>query len=309
MKLSRPTSLPILPFGAPDQGFSTMRVTSPFGWRDTNGDGKVDAFHGADDIGNAREGDEIIAVAPGRVLAAGYLKEPWSQSTTRYPSGNYGGMMVVQELAPGVVAIYAHMQPAIAVQAGQMLRTGQLIGHVGSTGSARDGGAHVHFGLQAPIGLVPRGVKTATTHYGLGLDVDPWPFISGQAELLDPKDDMRLQGKFLAHVIGERTEVSGVTKANFRSAPTMGAATILDQFAAGEAFIPVVMVEGEAVGTDAAKAIWYGGWLWVDGYWTFGYFHHSVLKEPFEKVASSLVKKAIDALNARLDQWVAGRPR
>lgn len=275
-----------------------MRVTSPFGPR---GDG----FHGALDIGNARLGDRIIAVGDGKIIAAGYLGWPWSTKTTRYPSGNFGGMMAILQLAPQVVAIYAHMQPKLYVTTGQLVKRGQLIGLVGDTGSAAapplGGGGHLHFGIQAPSRLVPAGVKTQSTSFGYGLDVDPWPLITGQAELLE--EDMKLQGKFLAHVMGERTSLT--VRSNFRSAPSMAPGTILTQFNAGEAFIPVVMVEGASVGTDAAKAIWYGGFLWVDGGYTFGYFHQSVLKQPFTKVSDSLLTE----FKNKIETWVAARPR
>lgn len=322
MKLSRPTALPILPFGVPDQGYSTMRVTSPFGWRDSNGDGKLDAFHGAVDIGNAREGDSIIAVADGRVIAAGYLKEPWSESTTLYPSGNYGGMMVVQELAPGVVAIYAHMQPTIFVKAGQVLRTGQLIGKVGATGSAQKGGAHLHFGIQAPISLVPAGVSTRATHFGLGLDVDPWPLISGQAELLGPADDMALKGKFLRHVHNKRAQLT--TSSNFRRGVTSGDDAPWQVFPKGTVFYPFAVVEGRAVGTEPDAKEWYAALQWVgaEGGFCVGYYHssvlprsadqHSVALEPVETVQvvdQAAVQRALDDLNGRIDRYLAARPR
>jgi murein DD-endopeptidase MepM/ murein hydrolase activator NlpD len=193
MKFSRPTLLPILWYGEPDQGYSTMRVTFPFAQRD-------DGFHGALDIGNFRAGDTLIAPAAGKVIAAGYLGYPWSQPTTRFPSGNYGGLMVVIEHEPGVVSIFAHMRMR-AVSVGQRVVTGQKIGEVGDTGSAQ-GAAHVHFGIQAPANRVPTGVATHATSLGYGLDIDPWPLITGQAELTAALPDTALEDNDMPLITG-----------------------------------------------------------------------------------------------------------
>lgn len=151
-----------------------FRVTSPFAPR---GDG----FHGALDIGNGALGDAVVAAAAGTVLATGNLRMPWSQPTTLYSSGNYGGRMVVVEHGPRVVGIYCHLG-SIAVAAGARLTAGALVGVVGDSGSAI-GQGHLHFGMQAPAELVPPGVATHATIYGYGLDVDPWPLITGAAVL------------------------------------------------------------------------------------------------------------------------------
>jgi murein DD-endopeptidase MepM/ murein hydrolase activator NlpD len=188
VKLRRPTALPIDPWPTPDRGYATARVTSPFGPRGAG-------FHGALDIGNGRLGDAVVAAGAGRVLAAGNLREPWSEPTTRYPSGNFGGTMVVLEHAPGIVTIYAHLAPSLAVTAGELVAAGAPLGAIGDTGSAAPpplgGGGHLHFGLQAPAEAVPAGVATEPTHYGYGLDVDPWPFIAGEKELAAMFTDVR----------------------------------------------------------------------------------------------------------------------
>lgn len=164
----------------------SFRVTSPFGPR---GDG----FHGALDLGNFRTGDPVRAAAAGRVLAAGALLAPWSSPSSRFPSGNYGGLMVVIEHAPRVVSIYAHLG-AIVVAAGQSVNAGQLLGVHGDTGAAAPpplgGGGHLHFGIQAPPAAVPAGLATHATPFGFGLDVDPWPLITGAAALDVPSEVM-----------------------------------------------------------------------------------------------------------------------
>ncbi len=163
-------------------------VTSPFGLRDG-------VFHGGLDIGNGRIGYPVVAVAAGRVIAAGALGKPWSEPTTEYPSGNYGGLMVVIEHAPGVVTIYAHMR-RLLVSAGQSVTPGQTIGEIGDTGSAA-GQAHVHFGVQAVGMVLPAGLAYQSTPYGLGLDVDPWPLVTGAAALT-LEDDVNIpNGRYL----------------------------------------------------------------------------------------------------------------
>jgi murein DD-endopeptidase MepM/ murein hydrolase activator NlpD len=154
-------------------GSLDFRVTSPFAPR---GDG----FHGALDIGNGRLGDPVVAAAAGTVIALGNLGWPWSQVTTAYASGNYGGRMVIVEHAPRVVTIYCHLG-SFATVLGAWLRAGQQLGIIGESGSAI-GQGHLHFGLQAG-GPLPPGVASHATIFGYGRDVDPWPFIMEGAVL------------------------------------------------------------------------------------------------------------------------------
>lgn len=185
MKLRRPTELPIDHWSKADIGYTTMRVTSPFGWRGSG-------FHGALDIGNARLGDHVVAAADGKVLAVGNLREPWSEPTSRFASGNYGGLMVVLEHEHGAITIYAHLRSE-AVSPGQRVTAGQRIGTVGDSGSAAPpplgGGGHLHFGVQAPAAIVPPTVTTAKTRFGIGLDADPWPLITGTAFAVEDRED------------------------------------------------------------------------------------------------------------------------
>lgn len=154
-------------------------VTSPFGLRE-------DGFHGGLDIGNARTGYDLVATADGEVLAVGYLKEPWSASSSAFGTGNFGGLMVILLHAPRVASIYAHMSNR-SVSAGQLVKAGQRIGAIGDSGSAK-GQAHVHFGIQAPS--APAGVASKSTDYGFGLDIDPWPLLTGTP--LNVEDDVEI---------------------------------------------------------------------------------------------------------------------
>ena len=59
---------------------------------------------------------------------------------------DYGGNEVVLELAPGVFAFYAHLQPgSIRVQIGETVTTGQVLGLLGNTGNST--APHLHFQL------------------------------------------------------------------------------------------------------------------------------------------------------------------
>ena len=82
-------------------------------------------------------GQTIIAVAPGRVVSAGWR-------------GGYG-MAVVIDHGGGMATLYAH-QSRLLVSAGQVVEAGQPIGEMGSTGQST--GPHLH--LEVRENGVPR---------------------------------------------------------------------------------------------------------------------------------------------------------
>lgn len=175
----RPTRLRIDPFGTPDTGFATMRVTSPYGTRDDplNPGGTV--FHGGLDIGNARLGDDITAIYRGIVIySSRQPQKPWSypappdKLSTWGPS--YGGLTTVIRHPDGRWSQYAH-QGSRTVAVGDEVATGQIIGKVGESGSAF-GHGHLHFGIRDPKQL-------GNGHDGF---VDPWPLIDPTAKWEDP---------------------------------------------------------------------------------------------------------------------------
>jgi hypothetical protein len=60
---------------------------------------------------------------------------------------DFGGNNVVERIAPGEYAFYAHLQTgSVRVRAGQRVRTGQVLGLLGNTGNTS--GPHLHFGIQ-----------------------------------------------------------------------------------------------------------------------------------------------------------------
>lgn len=111
-----------IPLGAPTAG----RITSKFGKRVDPINGRP-AFHEGVDIKN-RMNSHIKATAAGVVARSGY--------TSGY--GNY----VVIDHGNGFRTRYFHMVKR-AVTRGEMVKRGQLIGYLGSTG--RSTGPHLHY--------------------------------------------------------------------------------------------------------------------------------------------------------------------
>jgi murein DD-endopeptidase MepM/ murein hydrolase activator NlpD len=84
-------------------------------------------FHAGVDIG-AGWGSPIVAAGPGRIVAAGW-------------GGGFGREVQIAH-GNGITSIYGHMSEIVA-QPGSLVRAGQLIGYVGSSGLST--GPHLHF--------------------------------------------------------------------------------------------------------------------------------------------------------------------
>jgi murein DD-endopeptidase MepM/ murein hydrolase activator NlpD len=85
------------------------------------------AMHTGIDL-HGESGDPVRATADGTVTTAGW-------------SGGYGRMVDVDH-GNGLTTRYGHLS-SVAVRVGQSIRTGQIIGKVGSTG--RSTGPHLHY--------------------------------------------------------------------------------------------------------------------------------------------------------------------
>jgi len=132
------------PFLKPNSG----PITSGYGIRRYyNGVFANDYYHrGVDYAGGT--GSPVVAPAAGRVALVGRESQGFKIH------GNVVGL----DHGQGVVSIFMHLN-RINVQKGQLIKAGQVIGGVGSTGAAT--GPHLHWGL-----------------YVNGLSVDPVPWRS-----------------------------------------------------------------------------------------------------------------------------------
>ncbi len=90
-------------------------------------------------------GTPVLATADGKVYFAGNDEvltfAPWTHF--------YGNLIILEHVAPDgslLYSLYAHLSE-VAVEPGALVRTGQVIGKVGMTGSAI--GSHLHFELRA----------------------------------------------------------------------------------------------------------------------------------------------------------------
>lgn len=101
-------------------------ISSPFGMRTDPFTGRPEMHEGIDFAG--RLGSDVMAVAAGVVTWAG-------------PRGGYGNMVEINH-GNGYVTRYGHNEKVL-VRVGQLVKKGQIIAHMGSTG--RSTGPHVHF--------------------------------------------------------------------------------------------------------------------------------------------------------------------
>lgn len=107
---------------------SSTRVTSDYGPRESPTAG-ASSYHRGIDIG-AAHGADIVSVADGTVVFAGY-----SASAGNYLTISHGG---------GLYTVYMHCSSLVASN-GQKVSRGQVIAKVGSTGIST--GNHLHFGV------------------------------------------------------------------------------------------------------------------------------------------------------------------
>jgi murein DD-endopeptidase MepM/ murein hydrolase activator NlpD len=128
-------------------------------------------------------GSEVIAVAPGRVVAT---RDDVPENT---PPGlppsvalnDLAGNFVNQDLGGGRFALYAHLQPgSLRVKPGDRVQPGQVLGLVGNTGNSSE--PHLHFHIAdargGPSNLVADGLPYVFDAFALdghvtGLDRTP----------------------------------------------------------------------------------------------------------------------------------------
>lgn len=127
----------------PVPGYST--ITSRFGWRTLYG--KKNWHTGVDISGANILGKNIVAANAGTVIKA---------VTTYTPKKGYGKYVMIDH-GGGYTTMYAHCT-SLSVKVGQVVKRGQVVAQVGSTGNST--GPHLHFGI-----------------YINGKEVDPLPYI------------------------------------------------------------------------------------------------------------------------------------
>jgi len=128
-------------------------------------------------------GDDVLAVAGGRIVAVGD-GVPDNDPTAELPPFDVetaAGNHVVEELADGRFALYAHLQPgSIRVQPGQRVRRGQVLGLVGNTGNSTE--PHLHFQVMDGPTLLSNGLPYVFDRFELRGHVD----VSGPEPVVVP---------------------------------------------------------------------------------------------------------------------------
>ena len=157
-------SLPMLPpvaTDAPDAPADSLVLTMPvdgampWDMRDTFGDPRTGYAHEALDI-MAPRGTRVLSATRGRL--------------TKLHTSVRGGIMVyAADATDRYVLMYGHLDRyADGLIEGMPLEPGQLIGYVGSTGSAVSTGPHLHF-------AIARGQPSVA--WWKGDPVNPYPFL------------------------------------------------------------------------------------------------------------------------------------
>jgi len=148
------------------------RITSPYGMRTHPITGKQNSMHyGIDMTGADRKTDDIIAFEDGVVI---YARNSIKGKTQTYPAGNY----VVITHVNAYKTRYLHMAyDTVRVKKGDTVKRGDVIGHMGTTGSST--GNHLHFEVQLN-----------------DVAIDPEPYLLGLYNIADPiTGDINYDGK------------------------------------------------------------------------------------------------------------------
>ncbi|HEV2568375.1 M23 family metallopeptidase [Sphingomonas sp.] len=139
----------------PVAGIKPQQLTDS--WGDSRGGGS--RRHNAIDI-MAPKGTPVVAAAPGLVEKL-------------FDSVNGGRTVYVRSNDGTTVYYYAHLDSyRYGLREGQRVGAGDVIGTVGSTGSASEDGPHLHFEVKR----MDRGER-----WHQGREVNPYPLLAGKA--------------------------------------------------------------------------------------------------------------------------------
>jgi murein DD-endopeptidase MepM/ murein hydrolase activator NlpD len=130
-----------------------LDVSSEFGPRPNPFGGRSYELHEGIDF-KGPVGTPIVATADGQVKTSGY-------------NGGYGYSVVIDH-GYGYESLYAHMTKT-AVNAGETVKRGEIVGYLGSTG--RSSGPHLHYGIYRDGQAVNPRIYLKLDDVGLPLDV------------------------------------------------------------------------------------------------------------------------------------------
>ena len=292
------------PVPEPLHGPTWVRPAGNLDYRVTQGFDSINpdypgVLHRALDLGNTRLGGPITAPAPGRVIAEGWLREPWSESSTRFGTGNFGGICVALDHGNGWYSLLAHLSQTI-VNAGQPILDGQLLGYLGDTGSAK-GAGHLHWDL-----YYGRPTTAMTYAQRAALKVDPWPLLRQNYRAPDTgtatpaEDAMRFSGSEL-HIVDGTPSFRLTANSHFRADHSTASAS-LAIFPAGTTVRAAWSVDGQAVnGNDD----WLLAAMYVGSAFVTGYFHSSVVERVIEPLPVVDCTEAVKAATAPLNERIA----
>lgn len=141
------------------------RLTSKYGYRTHPVTGQKNSFHGGIDLvghtTGAGNGNEIIAVAPGKVVRSRIVTD---KSNETWQWGEY----IAIEGDDGMTIYYCHLAKRL-VAVGERVTAGQLIGIEGSTGQVT--GQHLHFEVRNNVARTDPskylGIRNAAGTYTL----------------------------------------------------------------------------------------------------------------------------------------------
>jgi murein DD-endopeptidase len=112
-------------------------------------------------------GADVLAVSDGVIVATrDEFTEPATLAAApeRIPIGDATGVYVTLDIGGGRYAFYEHLQPGLAVKAGQKVRRGERLGKLGFTGQASS--PHLHFHVaNATAPLAAEGMPYHFTSY------------------------------------------------------------------------------------------------------------------------------------------------
>ncbi|MGD9891854.1 MAG: M23 family metallopeptidase [Dehalococcoidia bacterium] len=145
-------------------------------------------------------GAEVVAAAGGTVAAVRNdmpNETPGQPTVAVHHPEDYAGNHVTVEIASGVYALYAHLQPgSVSVRAGERVETGQPLGRLGNTGNTS--GPHLHFQLSdSADALTSNSLPFVLDRYTLAGTVDPMALAAAAA---DPTGTLALPVEPLSQV-------------------------------------------------------------------------------------------------------------